>query len=108
MCMEDYRIGRKTLSRELRFTTPAVGALQLLPGSPKRTAIVLGAPLTGTLTYSTDPNPVSGLGFNFSAGQVPLTLTIQDAGEIVTHQWWVIGDAASRVAAVVETNLAET
>jgi hypothetical protein len=105
--MEDIRIGRRSLSRELAFTTPAAGALQVLGGSPNRIAIVLGAPLAGVLTYSTNSNPTTGLGINVTVGQDPVVLSIQDAGEIVTHQFWVIGDAAARVGAVIETILGE-
>lgn len=108
MCMEDYRLGRKTLSRELAFTTVATVAQQIVGGSPLRVAIILGAPIAGTLTYSTNPTPTTGRGINVGAGQPPVTLTIKEEGEIVTHQWWVVDDGTGRSATMVETNLAET
>lgn len=107
MCMEDIRIGRKATGRELGFTTPAAGALQVLSGSNDRFSVILGGPLAGTLTYSTNPNPTSGIGFNVAAGQPPIVLRVAEVGEIVCHQWWVIGDAAARVGAVVENLLAD-
>jgi len=107
MCMEDYRIGRKTTSAEHPFTTVATVAKQVLSGSDNRVAVLLGAPVVGTLTYSTNPTPTTGAGLNVGAGQPPIELTIPVDGDIVRHQWWVVDDGTGRAATVIETLLAE-
>lgn len=104
--MEDYKIGRNTLSRTLTITV-GNAATPILAASPLRTCLILGAPLAGTMTYLDQAGVTSGLGFNVGAGQVPIILTVVDEGELVTHQWWACADAAARVAAIAETNLAE-
>ena len=106
MCMEDVRIGRRSISQNYSFTT-GVTAHQVLPGSDNRVSVILGSPLAGTITYFDEANPVSGLGFNIGAGQPPMVLNIQDHGDVVRHQWWAIADAAARVHAVGETILQE-
>jgi len=107
MCMEDIRIGRRTTSREVDFTTVVNTAQQVLSGADDRIAVFLGSPVTGTLTYATNPTPLSGLGINVSAGVGGRSLNIQDDGDIVRHQWWVVDDGTSRKACVIETVLHE-
>ena len=103
--MEDIKIGRASRSTEHDFTTVISTALQVLPGSDYRIEVFLGSPVAGTLTYSTNPNPTSGLGINVSAGVGGRTLNIQDDGDIVRKQWWVVDDGTSRRGCVIETLL---
>jgi hypothetical protein len=106
MCMEDVRIGRKTLGRMVPVTC-TTASQAILAGAPSRYALILGAPLSGTITYSTLAGVVSGLGFNITAGADPIKLTIQDEGDIVRQAWFVIGAAGGELAAVSEILLAE-
>lgn len=107
MCMEDYRIGRKTTSREVAVVTVISTAQMVLSGADNRVAVILGAPVAGSVTYSTNPKPTSGAGFVVGAGQPPLSFSVQVEGDIVRKQWWIVDDGTSRAVAVAETLLTD-
>ena len=108
MCIEDYRIGRRTTSRELDVTTVVSTAQLVFSGSDSRVCVILGAPVAGSVTWSTNPTPTAGAGFVLGAGQLPLVLDVQSNGDIVRKQWWIVDDGTSRKVAAAETLLAES
>lgn len=104
MCMEDIRMGRRTASVETVYPI-GVTAQQVAGGSEMRVGLLLGAPLTGTITYGTSNAIVSGQGLNLSAGQVPIELRIERHGEAVNKAWFGIGSGAGLFALVSEALL---
>lgn len=99
MCMEDVRIGRRATFAE---TDVAVGvaSVLLVAASPNRFSLVLGAPLVGTFTFSTNTPAVSGVGLQLTAGQPPLVLNIKDHGQMVTQNWYAICSGAGQTCFV--------
>ena len=95
MCLEDVRIGRGALYTE---TVVAVGltSTQVVTASPNCFSLVLGAPLTGTMTFSTVSPVVSGVGLNLSAGQPPIKLNLELDGAGCTKNWYAICSVAAQ------------
>ena len=106
MCMEDIRLGRKTITNELPLTIGAT-AIEVAAAMPLRTTLVLGAPLTGQVTYSLNPNVTAGQGLNVQLGSSAVTLTIQDHGDMVRQTWYAIGSGVGLKAAIYQTLLTE-
>jgi hypothetical protein len=106
MCMEDVRIGRRSAFSE---AVVAVGltSVQVVAASPTRFSLVLGAPLVGTFTFSTNTPAVSGVGLQLTAGQPPIVLNVKDHGLAVTQNWYAICSGAGQTCFVGSTLLAD-
>lgn len=98
MCMEDVRIGRETISSAAVVSVGAGAVAQVLPADPYRYALVLSAPASGTCTYSVNQAPGDGEGITFHAGGGPITLGIQEHGDLVRRAWYVYSSAANSLA----------
>ena len=106
MCCEDIAIGRASkTSQHTQLVTTA--SIKVVSASTARIAIVLCAPLAGTITYSTRPVAVAGAGIILVAGAGPVRLTVKDHGSMVRATWMAIADAANRQATVFATELPE-
>ena len=106
MCMEDVRIGRKSsmVERNLPIGTASI---QAAVASDSRVCLVLGAPLTGKVTYTTISPAVSGTGLVVTAGSAPVIFDIQHHGNLVTSNWFAICDTISQTVFVGQTLLME-
>jgi hypothetical protein len=104
MCCEDIAIGRASPTSEHTETVGAASTM-VISASPARIALILCAPLSGTLTYTTRPIAVAGDGIVLIAGGSPLTLTVKDYGSMVRARWMAIADGAGRQATVFATEL---
>lgn len=71
--------------------TPIVGA------SPYRVVLVLGQPVSGTVTYATLSDPVNGGIVIGAATGSPLVLNWWDVGDLVQRAWFARGSAAISV-----------
>lgn len=98
MCMEDVRIGRQSTSSAAVVSVGAGAVAQVLPADPYRYSLVLSAPASGSCTYSINQAPGDGEGITFHAGGGPITLGIQEHGDLVRRAWYVYCSAAVRVA----------
>lgn len=106
MCMEDVRIGRKSLAGESIKSVSQTSSI-LLPQSPKRTAIVISAPVTGYITLSFNGPVVSGSGIIINALGSPFCLDIQKHGAMVKKEIHAIHSATTTNVGVWETSLEE-
>lgn len=106
MCMEDVRIGRKTMSRQHDFTATTTSQ-PLISGSDDRYAMILTAPLVGHVTYSLENPAVLGNGINLGVGDGAITISIQEHGDIVRRPWFIISDQAAAPIAVLSSHLLE-
>lgn len=102
MCMEDVRIGRKSAFIE---TTYAIGAAAVLvvPSAGDRTALILGPPSSGTVTFSTVAPVAAGSGLTINAGGAPVILDIRSVGEAVNRGWYAIGSGAGLTGFIGQT-----
>lgn len=98
MCIEDVRMGRKTVSFMAIVSIPAGGVRQVLPADPFRYSLTLSAPSSGSLTFSINQNPGDGEGIVFHQGSGPVTLTIQNDGDLVRRAWYAYSVNAVSVA----------
>jgi hypothetical protein len=107
MCCEDIAIGRSSNTSE---QTKIIGAAseEVASASLSRIAIILCAPLTGTLTYSIKTAAVAGAGIIMVAGNSPIRLTIKDHGSLVRARWMAIGSGAGLQATVYATELPDS
>lgn len=94
MCMEDYQIGRKTVSNEFNVVATAVGN-SAIPYDEFRTCLILCAPAAGGVTYTLAMTPVVGSGIRITAGGSPVVFDLIQHGDIVRKQWNVISDAGN-------------
>lgn len=106
MCMEDVRIGRKS-SGTVTPVTCTTAAQLAVPGVANRTALILGAPSTGNVCYSTSPTVAAGTGFNLSSNSGQMDLTIQSHGDLVRQAWYVIGAAGGELVSIGQVFLVE-
>lgn len=82
MCMEDVRIGRKTLSRSA--TVPVgTGVGVLVPANKDRYTLIISAPETNPLWLTWEPAAAAGTGIRIAAGSPPVMLSIQEHGALV-------------------------
>lgn len=96
MCMEDVRIGRKTLGGQT--TVVSTGATQpVIPSDHARRVIVFCAPVTGSCTYSLNNPAVAGEGIFLAAGDGPVHATVDRWGDLVTKPWHLISSGAGVV-----------
>ncbi len=99
MCMDDVRIGRKEVPEVKAF--PATAAVA--PGLPEdstRTALVVGnqGPNTVFLLFSQGDPLANGL--PLPVGTLPLVLNVKDHGQLVTHGFSVVCNAAQTAQVV--------
>lgn len=107
MCKEDLALGQ-AMKGGLKTTVVGQTSATVLGPSPIRTAVILCAPLAGTLTYSTQPVAVAGQGIILTAGSGPVRLVLKDHGSLVRDAWFAIADAADRVASVFFVELPDS
>ena len=95
MCMEDVRIGRETQSREVTTTVAvAPNRTQLLTGRAERVAIIFVPNAGADYEVTTTSRTGSGGGLLVTTLMPPITLTIQEHGDLVRQAWFCIAAAA--------------
>ena len=94
--MEDLRIGRETLSR-FGSVAFAAAAVEIVPASPARVAIIITAPTTGRPTVGDNGQVTLDSGPTFTQGAGALSLNIWDHGDIVRRPFWGIASAAGTI-----------
>lgn len=108
MCMEDVRIGRKSIVFRYRLTVPANGSVQVLSNSPDRISMLI--PSNGSaVTLGADTVDMGGVvegTINLNENNV--RLSIGHDGALVTFPWYVMNSSASNQTITVwETRLME-
>lgn len=107
MCMDDVRLGRKSLSDQVDIAPTTVSA-EVLTGADNRIAIVFNRPSVGTVTYSLHQPAVLGQGITLGAGDGSVSLDIQRHGGMVCRPWQAISDQAGGApSAILFTLLSE-
>lgn len=100
MCMEDIRIGRKTLANEIIYTSPITTFQQILGPDENRIAITFCLPDTGVAYLITsDPTAAGVRGIQLNAGMPYITLTLETFGDLVRKPWY----AKCNVAVITST-----
>ena len=108
MCMEDVRIGRKSIVYRYRLTVPANGSVQVLSNAPDRIAMLI--PSHGNATSlgadTVDLGDVVEGTINLQQNNV--RLSIGHDGALVTMPWYVMNSANQQQTITVwETRLME-
>jgi hypothetical protein len=98
--VDDYGDGKTVCSAVMSYVTVGTGITQLLPQAPNRRAIVVSAPLTGSLQLFWDPAPGANPGIVLTAGQPPVTLCRRDYGGLVTFPLFATSPGGAQVVAV--------
>lgn len=95
MCMEDIRIGRKTLAREKVYTTPITTFQQILEPNEKRIAITFVIPdQAAVLLLTTNEGQTGSAGLRLVPTFGNITLTLETFGDLVRRPWFAKADAA--------------
>lgn len=106
MCLEDYKIGRRTKSGQA-VVSVGTSSTPLVGESPHRTALLISAPTTNPVTLSLAPAAVAAEGLRLAAGSNPLILTLVSHGDLVRRAWSAIAVGGAETIGVVETFLPE-
>lgn len=94
MCWDDIKIARLTTSNRLS-TSLTTTAKALAGHAPDRFALILCAPSSGTITWSTEASVANGEGIAIAAGGAPVILKLTDVGDLVRRQWFGIMSAGT-------------
>ena len=108
MCMEDVRIGRKSVVYRYRLIVPATGSIQVLQNRPNRIAMLIPSHGSAT-TLGADTNDLGSvvegtinLGFN------NVRLSISQDGNLCTFPWYIMNSGLTQQTITVwETVLTE-
>lgn len=90
------------LASRIRIVPVGATAFLLTGASESRVGILITPPITGSVTLSNDPDPVSGQGFNLNPGGGPHILHLHDHGDVVQREWYIIGSGAGLGVGVIE------
>lgn len=92
MCMEDIILGRATRTTEhIRSLTNA--STPVIDYSNRRIKLTIYPPPSGTLTLSIKSPAVANKGIILLSTSMPLVMTVETHGDIVTKQWYGIHSA---------------
>lgn len=106
MCIEDIRIGRRTVTRELRAIIANTSGI-FVQSSPKRTVLVFLPPPSGVLTLSMD-DPVTGnQGIVLNTSSPPIVMTVQQWGDVTKRNFFAIHSVGGVVCTAFEGVLEE-
>jgi hypothetical protein len=108
MCMEDVRIGRKSVVHRYRYTIPANGSVQVLQNRPDRIAMLI--PSHGAaVTLGADTVDLGGvIEGTINLQQNNVRLSISQDGNLTTFPWFVMNSSGSdQTITVWETVLQE-
>lgn len=107
MTRESMQLSRRTTSRQSAISVGTSSGFLLSP-SPNRVALIFSAPLTNRFTVSLAfPTAVLDQGITLYPAGNPVTLTVEEHGDIVTRAWAAISATASQTATVIEVFLSE-
>ena len=108
MCMEDVRIGRKSVVYRYRLNVPANGSVQVLLNRPDRIAMLIPSHGAAT-TLGADTVDLGGVTEGtINLQQNNVRLSIGQDGSLVTMPWYVMNSAGtSQIITVWETVLME-
>lgn len=108
MCMEDVRIGRKSVVYRYRLTIPANSSKQVLLNRPDRISMLIPSHGAAT-TLGADTVDLGGVTEGtINLQQNNVRLSIGQDGSLVTMPWYVMNSAASQqIITVWETVLME-
>ena len=108
MCMEDVRIGRRSVVFRYRLTVPANGSVQVLQNRPDRISMLIPSHGNAT-TLGADTVDLKGVTEGtINLQQNNVRLSISQDGNLVTFPWYVMNSAgSSQIITVWETVLME-
>ena len=106
MCMEDIRLGRKTISRFVTVNVDSTSIL-IVKGDPNRIALTFFPPPTNLYYVNSRKAAATGTGAPILSTAHELTLTIQDHGDAVRGEWYAIAPVAAVNVNYLETVLLE-
>ena len=108
MCMEDVRLGRRSIVFRYRLTVPANGSVQALSNAPDRIALLI--PSHGNaVTLGADTVDLGGVvEGTINLQQNNVRLSIGHDGNLVTFPWYIMNSSGSNQTITVwETRLTE-
>jgi len=82
--------------------TPGVVAHLLLAQSNKRVGLILFPPTGGTAVLSNDPAPSGNNGITMEATMAPVHLYLEQCGDVIQKEWYVLYSAAASVMGWIE------
>lgn len=107
MCMEDIRIGRRTIHtpRNLSLTVSSKLATDY---SEKRTQLMFYPPPSGTATFYPGNTVVANVGITLGSTSHPILMTVETHGDLVKQRWSAIHSAGGVSVFVSEGYLDES
>src|SRR5437667_6532007 len=106
MCMEDIRLGRKTMSRVGFTNITSTGNLVIGP-NPRRVALCFFSSQTRYFTISNNNPTTLFEGITIGVSGSPILLNIKDHGNCVCKAWYGIASAGSDDIGWIEAELVE-
>ena len=104
MCMEDVRLGRVTRCGERRINLTVVSQ-RVIDQSKHRRTLILFPPPSGTTTFSIRDPVAANVGIVIPASSPPVTLTLDEHGDIVTKAFFAIHSVGGVVSVYIEGTL---
>lgn len=97
MCLETLKIGRLTrTSSRLQALTATANNLVCTP-SPHRRLLILGPPNSGQVWFAPYEMSANGDGITQIVNTLPIVLTVEEHGDIVTQRWFAWPSVVSRI-----------
>lgn len=95
MCMEDIRIGRKSIMYRYRFTVNAGTSVQVLKYNPDRVSLLIPSHGNNTSLWADTEQStgVADAGVNLAYND--LTLEVGKYGQLTTSEWWITNSGAN-------------
>jgi len=101
MCLEDLQVGRRRTSR-IRSVTAGLVAIKLTDRSPTRVGLILSSHPTSQLTVGEGDAVTALAGLHLPPLSAPLVLSVEQHGDLVTKELWIISNVAASLAGIVE------
>lgn len=105
MCWEDVKIGRIKRTTQINVAVNNVTSVVLCEANKTRTGIIISPPQSGYITISLVANNTINAGINLFSGAEPLTLTVEQHGEITTRTLYAIHSAGTQTIGTFLTDL---
>lgn len=104
MCIQDIQIARAA-GASTRVVSVGTTAVELVPQSYDRYAMIISAPLTGRITISTLPNVTDGQGIILTGAGAGLVFGVQKSGQMVMQRLFAVSDSGTLTVGIMESIL---
>lgn len=107
MCMEDIRIGRRTIHTPRNFALGVASGV-IAAYDEKRIQLLIYPPSSGTLTIFPANSVIVNKGITLTSTSHPMIMTVDTHGDLVKKMWAAIHSAGGVTCFVSEGFLDET